>query len=174
MAASTNPISAAAYSALVWEIENNAEAIFGANPINDGGNPPSVETEMVLGRLASVMSLLRTKVVPRVMNSLNTSQITLVHRSESAVAGDPLGKTNTLTTETIYATISGPSHEDLEKGLMSVSDYRVLVPAYTLGTLMNEDDAVRIDGIDYDITRLQAHPKTPDPVAYSFIAKRVT
>ena len=173
MTYAVQPISSAAFSSLIWELDNNAEAVFGASPINVGGDPPSVETEMVLGRLAGAMSFLRTKVVPRVMNSLNTTTIVLVHRSESAVAGDPLGRSYTSTTETIYGTIAGPSHDDLETGLMSKSDYRVLVPAYTLGSEMTEEDAVRIGGLDYGIMRLQAHPKHPSPVAYSFIAKRV-
>lgn len=173
MSNSIQPVSSAAFSALVWDLDNNAEAIFGASPVNDGGNPPSVESEMVLGRLAGALSFIRRRVVPRVMNSLNTSELTLVHRSEANVSGDPLGKQYVITTELIYGTIAGPSHDDLETGLMSKADYRVLVPAYTLDTYMTEEDAVRIDGIDYDITRLQAHPKAPDPVAYSFIAKRV-
>lgn len=170
---SIQPISSAAFSSLIWELDEGAEALYGESPISEGGDPPSVETEMVLGRLAGALSFLRTRVVPRVMNSLNTSPITLVHRSEASVSGDPLGRSHTLTTETIYGTIAGPSHDDLESGLMSKADYRVLVPAYTLDSLMTEEDAVRIDGLDYDITRLQGHPKTPSPVAYSFIAKRV-
>lgn len=170
---SVQPISSATFASLIWELEDGASALFGASPISDGGDPSSVESEMILGRLSGALSFLRTRVVPRVMNSLNTSQITLVHRSESSVAGDPLGKSQTITTELIYGTIAGPSHDDLESGLMSKADYRVLVPAHTLSSFMNEDDAVRIDGIDYDVTKLQAHPKTPSPVAYSFIAKRV-
>jgi len=173
MTLSVQPISSAAFSALIWEIDDNAEAVFGASPIEDGGDPASVESQMVLGRLAGAISFLKRRVVPRVMNSLNTSQLTLVHRSESSVLGDPLGKSHTLTTELIYGTIAGPSHDDLTTGLMSKADYRVLVPSYTLSSAMNEDDGIRIDGIDYDITRLQAHPKMPNPVAYSFIAKRV-
>lgn len=173
MSFSVQPISSAAFASLIWEIDNNAEAVFGDTPIGFGGEPPSVESEMVLGRLAGALSFLRQRVVPRVMNSLNTTQMTLVHRTESTIAGDPLGKKTTSTTETIYGTIAGPSHDDLETGLMTKADYRVLVPAYTLNSLMNEDDAVRIDGIDFDIVQLQAHPKQPNAVAYSFIAKRV-
>lgn len=174
MALSVQPLSSAAFSSLIWELDNgNYEAIFGANPIEEGGDPPTVEAELALGRLASALAFLRNKVIPRVINSLNTSQITLVHRTQSSVSGDPLGRSFTEETETIYAVIAGPTTESLEKGLLDISDYEVLVPAYTLDTPLTEEDGVRIGGLEYDIVAIQAYPKVPDPVAYRYWCKRV-
>lgn len=174
MVQSVQPLSSAAYASLIWELDNgNYEAIFGANPIEEGANPPAVEAELALGRLATALRFLREKVVPRVINSLNTSQITLVHRTQSNVAGDPIGRTFSEETETIYAVIAGPTTQSLERGLLDISDYEVLVPAYTLDTPLTEEDAVRISGLEYDIVAIQAYPKVPDAVAYRYWCKRV-
>ena len=173
MPQSVQPWSSAAFSSLIWEIDNNASAVFGASPINTSTTEPTEpEVEMALGRFASALAFLREKVVPRVINSLNTSQITVIHRSEGAVAGDALGVARSETEEDIYAVISGPTTESLERGLLDVSDYEVLIPSHTLDAPLTEEDAIKIDNIDYDVVGIQAHPKVPDPVAYRYWCKR--
>lgn len=171
MSASINPISGAAFSSLIFEIENNVSALFGPSPLDY--TPTAPEQEMALGRLSSALAFLRDRVVPRVFNSLNTSQITIIRRSESAVAGDPLGKVRSETADTVYAVISGPTSESLERGLLDVSDYEVLIPAYTLGAPLTEEDAIKIDDVNYDIVGIQGHPKVPSPVAWRYWCKRV-
>lgn len=167
-----HPLSSTAFSALIWELETDAESVFGDSPI--GATVPSVESELALGRLASVLSFLREKVVPRVLNSLNTSQITVIHRSEASVAGDPLGKQYISVEETIYAVVSGPTTETLARGLLDVSDYEVLISAHTLDSPLTEEDTIRIDGLDYDIVGIQSYPKMPGAVAHRYWCKRLT
>ena len=173
MPQSVQPITSAAMSALIWELDLNANAVavFGPTPI--GGQPAAPTGQMLLGRLAGVLEVLRERVVPNVFNSLNRSQITIVHRAESSVAGDPLGVKYTETGEDIYAVISGPTTETLERGLLDISDYEVLIPAHTLGTIITENDGFIIDSIFYDVVSVQAYPKVPDPVAYRYFAKRL-
>lgn len=173
MPIAVQPLSSTAFASLIWELDlnGNASALFGPNPLNP--STPTVEGEQILGRLASVLSLLRTKVIPRVFNSLNTSQITVLHRTLSRVSDDPLGKQFVVVAETIYAVVSGPTTESLQRGLLDVSDYEVLIPAHTLDSPLTEEDAIRIDGLDYDIVGIQGHPKIPSPVAYRYWCKRI-
>jgi hypothetical protein len=173
MPQSIQPLSSAAFMSLIWEIDPNASAALGQSPINtETTEPTEPEVEMALGRFASALKFLREKVVPRVINSMNTSQITVIHRSEGAVAGDPLGVARSETPEEIYAVIAGPTTESLERGLLDVSDYEVLIPSFTLDAPLTEEDAIQIDSIYYDIVGIQAYPKVPEPIAYRYWCKR--
>lgn len=163
------PISSAAMSSLIWEIDpDGAEALFGPSPLESGGSGGSPLT----GRIARVLALLRDSVIPRVWRSANTSEVTIVRRYDSALADDPLGVRYITTTEDLYAVISGPTVESMESGLLEVSDYEVLIPQSTLGTQLSTSDAIQIDGIECDIVGIRAHPKIPIPVAYRYLCKR--
>ena len=171
MGASVQPISSAAMSSLLWEIDSgSATALYGASPFSSGegasGDP------VLIGRLSKAIAFLRDKVVPRVWGSLNVSEITVVRRSEAAIEGDALGVRWIEVSDTVYAVISGPTTETLERGLLETSDYEVLIPANILGTPLTENDAVVIDSAHFDVVGVQAHPKVPNAVAYRYWCKR--
>ena len=168
---SIQPVSTAALAALVWEIDEGAEDVFGANPIDDSGSSSSGDVGAQNGKLARVMSLLRDRIVPSVVASLNTSSVTIVRRTKSYDSATSISSSWVVSTETVDAIISGPSAEALEQGLLSISDYEVLIPANSAAVL-DETDAVRIDGKDYDVVRIQHHPHTPPAVAYKYMVKR--
>lgn len=169
MSNSVQPNSSAALSALVWELEANAENVFGPSPIDASS---SVESP-ARGRLYRAMTRLRTRTLPSVIASMNTSKTTFVRRSASIDDSDPLAVTQITTTEAAYAYIFGPSEGALEKGFLSVSDFEVIVAANDLpGGALSERDAVRIEGRDHDIVGIIPYPKFPAPVAYRLMVKR--
>lgn len=171
MPGSVQPISSAAFSSLIWELESaSASALYGASPLQSGEGESA--NPVLIGRLSKVLSFMREKVIPRVWSSINTSEITIVRRSEAAISGDALGVRWIETTETLYCIVSGPTTETLEKGLLEMSDYEVVIPANTLGTVLNEKDAIIIGGVYHDIVAIQGYPKVPNPVAYRFWCKR--
>lgn len=169
---SVQPLSAASLSALVWELEQDAEAVFGPSPIGEDSNPPSASPIPYGGRLYRAMRRLQTRTFPNVLASLNTTQLTLIHRTETPDVSDPLYVTVTSTSETVNGYIFGPSDESLEKGLISVSDFEVIVAANDLASPMDEGDSVQIDGKPHDIVGIVPYPKFPLTVAYRFLAKR--
>lgn len=171
MSNSVQPISSSAMSALLWELENgNAEALYGASPFGlaEGDSSPPI----MVGRLARVLAFMRDRVVPSVMRSLNTSQITVIRRNKVSISDDPLGVRWVEAAQTIYAVISGPTAESLERGLLDISDYEVLIPANTLGTSLTDKDALQIGGVYHDVVAIQGYPKVPAPVAYKYCCKR--
>lgn len=168
---SVQPISSAAISALIWELESNADAVFGASPI--GASVVTPATPVPSGRrLYRAMSRLRTKTLPKVIASMNTEQTTFVRRTEVADPSDPLSIQFVSTTEDVYAYVFGASDQSLEKGFLSISDFEVIVAAHDLSAPLTERDAVRIDGKDHDIIGIIPYPKFPDPIAYRYLVKR--
>lgn len=166
---SIQPLSTAAFSALIWEIDpTGAEALYGPAPFGTSGVSPT------LGRLAAVLELVRTRILPQVVASMNTSEIVIVRRGVVALDADndPLGVRYSSTTQTLKAVIAGPTVESMEAGLLEKSDYEVLIPVHTLSGALATSDAIRIDYIDHDIVGIRAHPKTPSPVAYRYLCKR--
>jgi hypothetical protein len=157
-------------SALVWELETNAEAVFGASPFNTVAPTPS--TALAGKRLYRAMERLRTRRLPAVIASMNVSKTTFVRRFESVDASDPLAVTQINTTEDVYAYIYGPSDQNLAKDYLSVSDFEVVCAANDLSAPLTEKDAVRIDGRDHDIIGIIPYPQHPSPIAYRFLVKR--
>jgi hypothetical protein len=174
MSNSVQPLSSSAFASLIWEIDQNAEAL-GPSPLNVGDDVITPAIPARLCRFASALKLLREKVVPHVWQCLHesaTQKVTVIRRTEANVSGDPLGKTTIRTSEDHYVVISGPTTESMERGLLDMSDYEVLIPAHTLQMSLTEEDAIRIDGIDHDIVGIQSHPKSPNPVAWRYWCKR--
>lgn len=164
------PISSAAFSALIWELESDAESVFGDSPI--GADAAPAETIPSGKRLLRAMTRLRTKRLPAVIASMNTSETTFVRRTTVVDGSDPLSVNQTLVTETAFAYIHGPSDESLERGNVSIADYEVVVAAYDLTAPLTEKDAVRIDGRDHDIIEIIPYPVFPSPIAYRYRVKR--
>lgn len=171
MTGSVQPVSSAAMSALIWELDSGAEDIFGPSPIGDTSNPstPGIGAR---GKLARVLQMLRRRVLPRVVQSMNMSKITIIYRTRIGDPDDPLASQESTATAEVFAVVSGPTAENLENGFLSVSDYEVLIPAISLNFPLDESDSIEIDTVKHDIVGFQAHPKTPAAVAYRYMIKR--
>lgn len=169
---SSQPLSSSAIAALIWEL--NALDALGPNPLevadSDASNTPAVAGK----RLARALDRLRSRGLPKTLQSLNTSRITVVRRTRTSTADNPLGSTYVVTTEYVYAAVIGASAESLERGFLSIQDYEVIIAAQALTTPLTESDAIRIDGSDYDIIGIRGYPQVPSPVAYRYWLKKAS
>lgn len=168
---SINPLSSAAASALIYELQTLPDG-FGDSPI---GSVVSSDTDTpgVSGkRLAKALARLRTRTFPLVMQALSSSQIEVVRRVRGSVAGDPLATRDISTLQAVNAAVMGPSAENMATGLLQVGDLEVIVAANELTSPLTTRDAVRIDGIDYGVVGIQGYPQVPAPVAYRYMLKK--
>lgn len=124
-------------------------------------------------RIARILDRLRTQIVPEVIAGMNTDPVTIVRRVRTADPTDSLAYTWVETEEQVYAVLHEPSAENMETGLMTISDYEVLIPVHC-AAILDEHDAIRIDGADFDVVGIQHHPKQPNAVAYRYWAKRLS
>lgn len=170
MSSSVQPISSAAMSALIQELESGSSALFG-DPFAFTPVPsPSAGVSL---RLARVLAKLRTSTLPMVVRSMNLSKVKVIWRSRVVPDDDdPLAVRYSTSESDVFAVVAGPSADDLDEGFMAASDYWALIPAANLQFNLDENDAIEIDGAIHDIVRIQAHPKTPPAVAYRYMCKR--
>jgi len=115
-------------------------------------------------------------VAPRLIGEINTETIQLVFRALSPDRGsdNPLDDRYSETVQEINAVISGPGAEDLESGILAVSDFKVLVPAKDISIGLSERHAFRFEGHTFDITNIKPIPTRPRPVAYVCMTRRAT
>lgn len=169
---STEPLSSTALSATIWDIDPNAYLLFGDSPYNSVVTPPPSST--VFGKkLASVMDYMRYTIWPAIFNSLNLTQIQIIYRSQSIDPSDVLNVTTVEMALDIYGVIMGPSAKNIERGLLIASDFECLVAANDLTSAPTaKRDAVRYNGVNYDIIGVLPCPSVPPVVGYRFFLRR--
>lgn len=171
---SIQPISSAAESALIYELEQIS--FLGTNPLtattpdSSGSNTPSLRGK----RLYNALRRLRERKFPAVLSSLSNTQIQVVHRTETNDPTKPLDISYLRESEYVYAAVLGPSAEALERGFVTKDDYEVIVAAQSLATELDSSDSIVIDGAEFDIIAIRGYPQHPDPVAYKFWIKRAS
>jgi hypothetical protein len=168
---SIQPLSSAPTSGLVWEIDAGSTSLFGDTPWSDTEPEPVFPTG---GRLSKRLAYLRQKAVPRMIASLNTSQVTVIYRgARTQDANDPLATSYTTTQRSAYAVVVGPTADSLERGLLSASDYEVIIAANDLPTPLGPLDSIILDGVAHDVVEARGHPRVPGPVLWRYLVKRV-
>jgi len=166
MTGSVQPISTAAMSGLIQELEAGSSAFFG-DPF--AGVPAYPGDDGRIGKLARVMRKLREKTLPFVVRSINLSRITVVNRSRVGDPDDPLASRYSTCDAQIYAAVSEPTPEIMAQQWRATPKYEVLIPAVFLTYPLDENDGVTLDGTTYDIVGLQTFPHTPPAVAYRYV-----
>ena len=166
MTGSLQPISTAAMSGLIQELEAGSSALFGDPFATTPAYPGDVPH---MGKLARVLRKLREKTIPLVIRSMNMAEITVVYRSRVGKPEDPLGSRFSTSSLDLYAAVSGPTEETMAQAWKVTPMYDVLIPAVFLTYPLDENDGVTLDGTTYDVIGIQAYPQTPPPVAYRYI-----
>lgn len=171
---STEPLSSAAISALIWDMDASpaVEALFGDSPYNVVPTPPP-SYSLFGKKLASVFDYMRQKVWPAIMDSANLTQIQVIYKSQSIDPSDVLNVTTVENSFDVYGTITGAQAKNIERGLIIASDYECLVAADDLITVPTaKRDGIRMDGVTYDIIGVLPCPQVPPAVGYRFFLRR--
>lgn len=169
---STEPLSSAALAAMIWDMDPNASTVFGESPY-DALPTPLPSSGLFGKRLASVLDYMRQNIWPAIFDSLNTTQIQIVFRTQVVDATDPLYVTTSETTIDIYGAVMGATAKNIERGFVVASDFECLVAADDLtGVPTAEKDAVKVGGVTYDITGVLPCPRIPPAVGYRFFLRR--
>lgn len=167
---SVQPLSSAAASALVFELETTQSSVYGTNPLTGGA---ATATAPFGGRLSRGLARFRESTLPRVMASLSTSSITVQRAFTSTDEADPLARRFVTTSAAVNALVLGPTTDTLNQGWLSVGDYEVVVAAKDFGEELTTKDSVVIGSLVYDVVKSQGYPQVPEPVAYRYWCKRV-
>lgn len=170
--AGTEPLSSAALAALIWDMDPNADAVFGESPYDAAITP--LPTSGLFGkRLASVLDYMRQNIWPAVFDSLNTTPIQIVFRTQVVDVNDPLYVTTSETSLDIFGAVMGATAKNIERGYVVASDYECLVAADDLtGVPTAQRDGVTVGGVTYDITGVLPCPRIPPAVGYRFFLRR--
>lgn len=173
MSSSVQPLSTAAASSLIHELES-VEIFLGASPIGATGTTPNITQNALAGKfLAKVLDRLRSRILPAMLSSLNRTEITVTRSTRTDVAGDPLGSSYIESTETVYAAIIGPSAESMENGFLQEGDFEAIIAANDLTAPLEKNSTVTIASVDYDVVAIRGYPQVPNPVAYRYWLKKV-
>lgn len=166
------PVSSAPLSGLIWELDSGADLVFGDSPFD--ASPTTPPASAAFGKkLASVFDYLRSTVWPAIMDSANMTQIQIIYRSQTIDPSDVLNVTTVETSFDIYGTITGASAKNIERGFVIATDFECLVAADDLSWVPTaRRDAVRFDGVTYDIVGVLPCPNIPSPVGYRFFLRR--
>lgn len=169
---STEPLSSTAISSTIWDIDANADVLFGDSPYNYSYTPPP--SASLFGKtLASVYDYMRQTIWPSIMDSANTTQIQVVYKSQSVDPSDVLNVTTVETTFDVYGVVTGASAKNIERGLVVATDFECRIAAYDLTTVPTaRRDAVRVGGVNYDIVGILPCPNVPSPIGYVFFLRR--
>lgn len=169
---STQPTSSAPLSALIWDIDADAEAVFGDSPYNFVATPPP--SSSAFGKkLASVMDYMRQTIWPAIFDSLNLTQIQVIYKSQSIDPSDVLNVTTVETSFDVYGAVMGASAKNIERGLVIASDFECLIAADDLTTVPTaKRDAIRVGGVNYDVIGVLPCPQVPPAVGYRFFLRR--
>ena len=157
--ASVSAYSTTAFSALVWELEDGS--VFGADPLE-----ATVEESTTPGALDRAAKRIRDTVLPRLMKSLNPSDIELLRTAYIDDESDPLAPTLTTTSDQFKGFVVGPSIKNGVRSMTVEADLEVLIPASEVASAPDVDDAIRIDGVNYAIVEVRHIPRVPAAVAY--------
>lgn len=125
------------------------------------------------GRLSRVLAAVRRRLFPMVLASMNTQKITVVRGFAAQGTNDDLETVYSESTQEVDAVVFGATVETIESGVLTAGDYEVIVAAEGFGLMLTKNDAIRIDGQDYEVVQARELPKYPEPVAYRMMCKRV-
>lgn len=169
---STEPLSSAALSSTIWDLDPNAYLIFGDSPYNYVA--PAAPSASLFGKkLASALDHVRYTIWPAVFDSLNLTQIQIIYRSQTIDPTDVLNVTTVETSYDVNGVIVGASARNIERGLVIASDFECLVSAADLQSAPSaRRDAVRYNGANYDIIGVLPCPSVPPVVGYRFFLRR--
>lgn len=169
---STEPLSSAALSATVWDLnETGTATVFGDSPYNFVATPPPSST--AFGKtLASVFDYLRQTVWPAVMDSANLTQIQVIYKSQTVDPSNRLLVTTSETSLDVYGTVTGASQKNIERGLVVATDFECLIAAGHLTNVPAKNDAIRVAGTNYDIIGVLPCPQVPPAIGYRFFLRR--
>lgn len=170
--AGTEPLSSAALASMIWDMDPNASTVFGESPY-DALPAPLPSSGLFGKRLASVLDYMRQNIWPAIFDSLNTTPIQIIFRTQVVDVDDPLYVTTSETSLDIYGAVMGATAKNIERGFVIASDYECLVAANDLtGVPTATRDAVRVGGVNYDITGVLPCPRIPPAVGYRFFLRR--
>lgn len=169
---STEPLSSAALSATIWDMETTLDAVFGDSPYNFVVTPPPSST--AFGKtLASVYDYMRQTIWPAIMDSANLTQIQIIYKSQAVDATDILNVTTSETSLDIYGVVTGASAKNIERGLVIASDFECRIAAGHLTTIPTaKRDAIRVNGTNYDVIGVRPCPQVPPAIGYVFFLRR--
>lgn len=167
-----NPNSSAPTSGLVWDVDPSATAVFGDSPYNYSPTPPP--SSSVFGKkLASVLDYMRLTIWPSIFDSLNLTQIRVIYRSQVIDPSDVLNVSMSETSLDVYGAVTGAQVQNIERGLVIASDYECLIAANDLPSVPTaRRDAIRVDGVNYDVIGVMPCPQVPPAVGYRFFLRR--
>jgi len=164
MSASVGTLTSGAMSALIFELEDDADDFLGVDPIS--ASAPTAPTPVPAGRFARWLQRMRTNVIPRLINEANETDIELVLSLRVADGRNALSYTTSEASQTIRGIVLGPSAENLERGFLAPSDHQVILAANDITVGLSAKHKIKFNDEYFDMKMIKPVPRYPAPVAY--------